>query len=103
MENASKALIIAGAILLAILIISLGIMVYNNAKSTVGSQNLDKQEVEAFNSEWENYVGDRKSANEVRTMIRTVIAHNGTETKNGTNRYINVIERITRIQCRCSK
>ena len=31
MENASKALIIAGAILLAILIISLGIMIYNQA------------------------------------------------------------------------
>ena len=32
MENASKALIIAGAILLAILIISLGLIVYNQAK-----------------------------------------------------------------------
>ena len=31
MENASKALIIAGAILLAILIISLGILIYNQA------------------------------------------------------------------------
>ena len=37
MENASKALIIAGAILLSILIISLGIMVYSNAKNTYGS------------------------------------------------------------------
>ena len=30
MENASKALIIAGAILLAILLISLGIMIFNH-------------------------------------------------------------------------
>lgn len=42
MENASKALIIAGAILLSVLIISLGIMVYNNAKNTVGSANLSQ-------------------------------------------------------------
>ena len=33
MENASKALIIAGAILLAILIISLGIMIYQQASN----------------------------------------------------------------------
>ena len=32
MENASKALIIAGAILLAILLISLGIMIFNQAQ-----------------------------------------------------------------------
>ena len=58
MENASKALIIAGAILLSILIISLGIMVYNNAKNTVGSASLDKQEIQTFNSDFEKYVGD---------------------------------------------
>ena len=34
MENASKALIIAGAILLAILLISLGIMIFNQAQDT---------------------------------------------------------------------
>ena len=41
MENASKALIIAGAILLAILIISLGILIFNQAQDTVGSVNMD--------------------------------------------------------------
>ena len=34
MENASKALIIAGAILISILLISLGIMMFNASKST---------------------------------------------------------------------
>ena len=38
MENASKALIIAGAILLAILIISLGIMIYQQASSIRSSK-----------------------------------------------------------------
>ena len=32
MENASKALIIAGAILLAILIIALGVFIFNQSK-----------------------------------------------------------------------
>lgn len=34
MENASKALIIAGAILISILLISLGIIMFNSSKST---------------------------------------------------------------------
>ena len=61
MENASKALIIAGAILLAIIIISLGIMVVNNARNQIGGANLNAQEVQAFNSNWESYIGDKKT------------------------------------------
>lgn len=90
MENASKALIIAGAILLSILIISLGIMVYNNAKNTVGSANLNKQEIETFNSQWQAYEGSKKTASEVKTMVQAVIASNASESKAGTNRWINV-------------
>ena len=40
MENASKALIIAGAILLAILLISLGIMIYTQAQNTVQNSGM---------------------------------------------------------------
>lgn len=90
MENASKALIIAGAILLSILIISLGIMVYNNAKNTVGSASLDKQEIQTFNSDFEKYVGNNKTASEVRTMISEVIASNASETNGGKGRTITV-------------
>ena len=90
MENASKALIIAGAILLSILIISLGIMVYNNSKNTVGSANLSKQEIATFNSEWESYVGGNKTASEVSTMISAVIASNAAETNTGAGRMIEV-------------
>lgn len=90
MENASKALIIAGAILLSVLIISLGIMVFQNAKNTVGSTNLSKQEIETFNSQWQAYEGTNKTASEVRTMIQAVIANNASETTNGTNKIVNV-------------
>lgn len=90
MENASKALIIAGAILLSILIISLGIMVYNNSKNTVGSANLSKQEIATFNSEWESYCGGNKTASEVSTMISAVIASNAAESRNGAGRLVTV-------------
>ena len=49
MENASKALIIAGAILLAILLISLGIMIFNQAQDTVSNKSMI-QEVLATNA-----------------------------------------------------
>ena len=41
MENASKALIIAGAILLSILIIGLGMYIYQQANSATSGTNLD--------------------------------------------------------------
>ena len=57
MENATKALIIAGAILIAILLIGLGITTYNNSKGVTDQANttsdtLDKaanNEVEKIN------------------------------------------------------
>ena len=90
MENASKALIIAGAILLSILIISLGIMVFQNAKNTVGNASLNKQEIETFNSEWTTYEGTNKTASEVKAMIQAVNASNSAESRNGSNRFIKI-------------
>ena len=45
MENASKALIIAGAILLAILLISLGIYIFSQAQSVVNDSGFTKAEI----------------------------------------------------------
>lgn len=78
MENASKALIIAGAILLSILIISLGIMVYNNAKSTVGDANLDAETIQTFNSKFTMYAGTGVSASKANSLIEAVNASNAT-------------------------
>ena len=95
MENASKALIIAGAILLSILIISLGIMVYNNSKNAANGGNIDKTQIQAFNSEWEGYVGKNRTANEIRSLYQAVIASNAAETKAGTNRFIGITKAET--------
>lgn len=77
MENASKALIIAGAILLSILIIGLGMAVYNNASSSTGKSDLSGQEVSAHNSTFEAYEG-RIKGSQVRTLL-TAIANNNDE------------------------
>ena len=71
MENASKALIIAGAILLSILIIALGVFVFNQAKSAVGNTGLSDQEVAAFNSKFDSYEGNQKGSS-VKALINTV-------------------------------
>ena len=57
MENASKALIIAGAILLAILIIALGVYIFNQAKSATNMDDLTNQQVAAHNATFQNYEG----------------------------------------------
>ena len=73
MENASKALIIAGSILIAILIISLGIMVFNNMSNSVKNEaTLDKQAREAFNSKISPYIGKNISGSQVNTLVQLV-------------------------------
>ena len=90
MENASKALIIAGAILLSILIISLGLMVYNQAKETIGSVNLSQQEIEAFNSKFTAYENTRVSGAKVNALIQTVISSNQAEIDANTGKVIEI-------------
>ncbi len=75
MENASKALIIAGAILLSILIIGLGMGIYNNAKNGMGSADLSGTEVNAHNSKFESYEG-RMKGTEVSALITTIKSNN---------------------------
>ena len=75
MENASKALIIAGAILLSILIIALGMSVYNSSKSASANADLSATEVSSFNSTFEAYEGVQKGST-VRTLITAILSSN---------------------------
>ena len=76
MENASKALIIAGAILLAILIISLGIMIYRQASGVVDSNAMDEVAVSSFNQKFQQYEGENIRGTNVNALINTVIQNN---------------------------
>lgn len=79
MENASKALIIAGAILLAIAIIGVGMAVFNNASDSVSGTDMASEEVTAYNSEFDSYLGTTRGSR-VKTLINTVKQHNLTAT-----------------------
>ena len=65
MENASKALIIAAAILIAILLISVGVYVVGVAQ-------------EQFNQKFTKYLGDQKGS-AIRTMVQEVMAYNNSD------------------------
>lgn len=90
MENASKALIIAGAILLAIVIISLGLVVVNNTKETIQNANMSEQEIQAFNSKFTSYEGPKVTGTNVNTLIAAIVASNQAQLKAGTNSLVDI-------------
>lgn len=90
MENASKALIIAGAILLSILLISLGLMVYQQAKGTIGNVNLSEQEIQVFNSKFSSYEGNSVSGTQVNALIEAVISSNTLAARDVTGQYVTI-------------
>lgn len=79
MENGSKALLIAGAILVVILIIAVGMFVTNNANSTVNDalSSMSTQEIEAFNLKFTMYEGEQTGAN-IKALVGTLIANSNT-------------------------
>ncbi len=88
MENASKALIIAGAILLAIVIISLGLIVVNNVRNVTDNTNLSEQEIQSFNAKFTSYEGTSVAGSRVNSLIQQVIATNQATKDAGNNNYI---------------
>lgn len=78
MENSSKALIIAGAILLSILIISIGIYIYNSATSTTSDIVIDttmKMQLMQFNKQYEMYEGIQSGSN-IKSLLNLASQNN---------------------------
>ena len=78
MENASKALIIAGAILLAILIIGLGMFVYQQASGAMDGIGMDSEKVSAYNSAFLQYEGT-VSGTEAKALYSLIRNHNNSD------------------------
>jgi hypothetical protein len=82
MENASKALIIAGAILISILIISFGVIILGQGSDVVNNADMSDSEKVTFNAKFEAYEGDNVKGNKVKQMAKAVATHNRTEQDN---------------------
>ena len=83
MENASKALLIAGTILIVILLISLGIYIYSQAQQQIDAVNMDEQQVLAFNNKFAPYLGNNITGSQVNAVLQQVQASNSQATKMG--------------------
>lgn len=109
MENATKALLIAAAVLVAILIISLGIGVFNMASEQVNNAgDLSEYEIKKFNEKFTQYEGTSKSGSDVNALIDTAFNHNlaqedtancvvvsSTGTDKGTDNYVSATNKQT--------
>ena len=85
MENATKGLMIAGAILIAIVLIGIGVFLVSQAQNFMnkGGQTFDDSAVQAFNTKFENYTGQR-SGSDIRALITLVNTNNLSAASNGT-------------------
>ena len=79
MENASKALLIAGAILLAILLISFGIIVIRQGSGIINNSGMSEAEVKIFNEQFAKYEGENVKGNMVKSLIQEINASNSNE------------------------
>lgn len=78
MENASKALIIAGAILLSILIISLGILIFNQASGVINNNAMSEVEISSFNQKFTQYEGTSVRGSQVNALQNQIVQNNVT-------------------------
>ena len=77
MENASKALIIAGSVLVTIMVIALGVTIFNKAQDAADTSTLDTTEITMFNSKFERYL-DNQSGSQVKSLLSFAISNAST-------------------------
>ena len=77
MENASKALIIAGSILVAIMIVAMGVTIFNKARGSADTTALDSTEITMFNQKFERFSGTQKGSN-VKSLLSFAISNAST-------------------------
>ena len=80
MENASKALIIAASVLIAIMIIALGVTIFNKAQDSADTTSLDITEINMFNQKFERY-SDKQLGSQVKSLISFAISNASTNSE----------------------
>ena len=76
MENITKALIIAGAIIICVLLVFVGMFVYNSSGSSIedSMSSMSTHEIETHNSEYTMYDGEQVGAN-IKSLVRIIISN----------------------------
>lgn len=83
MENATKALLIAGSVLIAILLIAMGMKIFTSTEGTTGATTatMDATAIATFNNQFTNYLNKTLTVNQCATLIQKMIASNATNTR----------------------
>ena len=78
MENASKALLMAGGVLIALLIIGSLVMMFANLQDYQNSQDISakQSQIAKFNNQFEPYNRNNVSLNELKSLYNKIISNN---------------------------
>ena len=90
MENATKALLIAAAVLVAIIIISITLVIVNQGQEAASGADLSELEAAEFNAPFLMYEGNNVSTDQLNVLLGTVFQHNKQELASGKKRYVDV-------------
>ena len=71
MDNASKALVMVGAILIAVMLISLGVFLFTYARDAAEDQTgrMDELTVSAFNQQFNSYLGSSIQGSSAKALV----------------------------------
>lgn len=83
MENATKALLIAAAILIAIVLISIGVYVLSIGQNAMSGADMTEQEIATFNSKFTAYEGKNVMGSKVNALLQAIATNNVTEGESG--------------------
>ena len=89
MDNASKALIMAGAILIAVMLISLGVLLFNQGQeiAKTSAQGLGQQTINSHNAQFEKYftsATETISGTQANALAAELRTYNATRDLTGT-------------------
>lgn len=97
MENASKALLIAGAILIAIVLITFGVVILGQGSEIINDTSLSEAEISTFNSKFTQFEGKNVRGSKVNSLLNTVIQHNLAQDDDGKKVTVNTEEKANAI------
>lgn len=96
MENATKALLIAGSVLIAILLIAFGLRIFNSTKGTseAAQTAMDATAISTFNNQFIEYAQEGKKL----TYAQLLTAKNKVNASNAVNKSHNVYLQIAAVE-----
>ena len=89
MENASKALIMAGSVLITLVIIGALLLMFNSLSSyqQVGEQNTKEAQVIAFNNQFETYLRNNVRGSDMISLMHRILDYNNRKGDNSSEKF----------------